>query len=139
MFLLFTKPIVEVDATRRHLQEQVSLYGDQSLVNLVDQQGYEKPVKEAYERYLAKVSVLRRTVTLLTADRIQANIPQVKYQYFDFHNECKHMRWDRISLLIDDLTQDLLRDGYVLCKSFVDAASYRPSATSTSIQTTRIP
>ncbi|KAI0274857.1 SacI homology domain-containing protein [Gloeopeniophorella convolvens] len=84
-----------VDATRRHLQEQVSLYGDQSLVNLVDQKGYEKPVKEAYERYVAK-----------------ANVPQVKYQYFDFHNECKHMRWDRISLLIDSLTEDLLRDGY---------------------------
>ncbi|KAI9444996.1 SacI homology domain-containing protein [Lactarius indigo] len=84
-----------VNATRRHLQEQVSLYGDQSLVNLVDQQGYEKPVKEAYERNLAK-----------------ADVPQVKYQYFDFHNECKHMRWDRISLLIDDLTKDLLRDGY---------------------------
>jgi hypothetical protein len=62
IFSLFTKPIVEVDATRRHLQEQVSLYGDQSLVNLVDQQGYEKPVKEAYERNLAKVSVLSRTV-----------------------------------------------------------------------------
>jgi hypothetical protein len=45
-----------VEATRRHLQEQVSLYGDQNLVNLVDQKGYEKPVKEAYERYAAKVS-----------------------------------------------------------------------------------
>ncbi|KAI0044382.1 hypothetical protein FA95DRAFT_1545168 [Auriscalpium vulgare] len=84
-----------VEATRRHLQEQVSLYGDQSLVNLVDQKGYEKPVKEAYERYVA-----------------EAKVPQVKYQYFDFHNECKHMRWDRIGLLIDSLRDDLLRDGY---------------------------
>jgi len=84
-----------VEATRRHLQEQVSLYGEQNLVNLVDQKGYEKPVKEAYERYVAK-----------------ANVPQVNYQYFDFHNECKHMRWDRISLLIDSLVDDLLRDGY---------------------------
>ncbi|KAI0281599.1 SacI homology domain-containing protein [Russula aff. rugulosa BPL654] len=84
-----------VDATRRHLQEQVALYGDQSLVNLVDQKGYEKPIKEAYEHNVEK-----------------ANISQVKYQYFDFHNECKHMRWDRISLLIDDLADDLLRDGY---------------------------
>jgi hypothetical protein len=55
--LLWTEPAVEVDATRRHLQEQVSLYGDQSLVNLVDQKGYEKPVKEAYERYVAKVNM----------------------------------------------------------------------------------
>jgi hypothetical protein len=48
-----------VAATRRHLQEQVSLYGEQSLVNLVDQKGYEKPIKEAYERYVAKVKRLR--------------------------------------------------------------------------------
>jgi len=84
-----------VDATRRHLQEQVALYGDQSLVNLVDQKGHEKPIKDAYEHYVEK-----------------ADISQVKYQYFDFHNECKRMRWDRISLLIDGLAEDLLRDGY---------------------------
>jgi hypothetical protein len=55
--LLWTELVVEVDVTRRHLQEQVSLYGDLSLVNLVDQEGYEKPIKEAYERYVAKVNV----------------------------------------------------------------------------------
>ncbi|TFY69019.1 hypothetical protein EVG20_g3317 [Dentipellis fragilis] len=84
-----------VDAVRLHLQEQTSLYGEQSLVNLVDHKGHEKPVKEAYERYVAK-----------------ANVPKVKYQYFDFHNECKHMRWDRISLLLDELKDELARDGY---------------------------
>ena len=42
---------------RIHLQEQVSLYGEQSLVNLVNQKGHEKPVKEAYERYVAQVCV----------------------------------------------------------------------------------
>ncbi|KAI0322321.1 SacI homology domain-containing protein [Amylostereum chailletii] len=84
-----------VEATRRHLQEQVALYGNSSLVNLVDQKGYEKPVKETYERYVA-----------------EARVPDVRYQYFDFHNECKHMRWDRISLLIDSLTEDLERDGF---------------------------
>jgi hypothetical protein len=57
IFLLWIEPFVKVEATRRHLQEQVSLYGDQSLVNLVDQKGYEKPVKEAYESYVAKVNI----------------------------------------------------------------------------------
>ena len=28
------------------------------------------------------------------------------------------MRWDRISLLVDDIADDLLRDGYVLWESF---------------------
>jgi hypothetical protein len=31
------------------------MYGQQSLVNLVNQHGHEKPVKEAYERYVAEV------------------------------------------------------------------------------------
>ncbi|KAJ8474491.1 hypothetical protein ONZ45_g15934 [Pleurotus djamor] len=84
-----------VDAMRAHLQEQVTLYGEQALVNLVNHKGHEKPIKEAYERYLAEL-----------------NLPKVKYEYFDFHTECKHMRWDRISLLIDRLKEDLERQGY---------------------------
>lgn len=42
---------------RAHLQEQVSLYGEQTLVNLVNHKGYEKPVKEAYEKYVAQVGI----------------------------------------------------------------------------------
>lgn len=42
---------------RAHLQEQVSLYGEQTLVNLVNHKGYEQPVKEAYEKYVAQVSI----------------------------------------------------------------------------------
>jgi len=84
-----------VNAMRSHLQEQVSLYGDQSLVNLLNQKGYEKPIKEAYERYVAQV-----------------NLPEVRYQYFDFHNECKNMRWDHISVLVERLQEDLAKQGF---------------------------
>jgi hypothetical protein len=83
------------DMMRKHLQEQVSTYGDQVLVNLVNQKGYERPVKEAYERYLAQLS-----------------LPDVRYQYFDFHNECRKMRWDRISVLIDQIKDELEQQGY---------------------------
>ncbi|KAF8446152.1 SacI homology domain-containing protein [Boletus edulis BED1] len=84
-----------VDAMRRHLHEQASIYGEQSLVNLVNQKGYEQPVKDAYERIFN-----------------QAEATDAKYQYFDFHNECKNMRWDRINILIDKMQDDLLRQGY---------------------------
>ncbi|KAF4605523.1 hypothetical protein EYR40_004309 [Pleurotus pulmonarius] len=84
-----------LDVMRLHLQEQVALYGEQALVNLINQKGHEKPVKEAYERYLSEL-----------------NLPKVKYEYFDFHTECKHMRWDRISVLIERLQEDLDRQGY---------------------------
>lgn len=84
-----------VDMIGLHLRDQVSEYGSQSLINLVNQKGYEQPVKEAYERAVSKV-----------------DLPDVKYQYFDFHNECKHMRWDRISVLIEKMQEDLVQQGY---------------------------
>ncbi|KIK71360.1 hypothetical protein GYMLUDRAFT_148807 [Collybiopsis luxurians FD-317 M1] len=83
------------DAMKLHLLEQVSTYGSQTLVNLVNHKGYEKPVKDGYERYIE-----------------QLNLSDVRYQYFDFHTECKNMRWDRISLLIDKLQVDLQKQGY---------------------------
>ncbi|KAF9535466.1 inositol/phosphatidylinositol phosphatase [Crepidotus variabilis] len=82
-------------AMAKHLVEQNKTYGRQSLVNLVNQKGHEKPVKEAYERYVAEL-----------------DLPDVKYEFFDFHGECKHMRWDRISVLIDRMKEDLEKYKY---------------------------
>ncbi|EKM83477.1 hypothetical protein AGABI1DRAFT_110130 [Agaricus bisporus var. burnettii JB137-S8] len=84
-----------VTAMQLHLQEQIEIYGEQALVNLVNQKGHEKPVKDAYERYIAKLSM-----------------PGVRYEYFDFHNECRKMRWDRISVLVEKMKDDLERHGY---------------------------
>ncbi len=41
---------------RAHLQENINLYGEQSLVNLVNHKGHERPVKEAFEKYMAEVN-----------------------------------------------------------------------------------
>ncbi|KAH9487075.1 hypothetical protein JR316_0001141 [Psilocybe cubensis] len=82
-------------AMQTHFTALTNTYGKQYLVNLVNQKGHEKPVKEAYERFVA-----------------QLDLPDVKYQYFDFHAECKNMRWDRISVLIDKLKDDIDREGY---------------------------
>ena len=40
---------------RAHLQENVNLYGQQAIVNLVNHKGHEKPVKEAFEKYIEQV------------------------------------------------------------------------------------
>ena len=42
---------------QRHFQEQLALYGEQNLVNLVNRSGHERPVKEAYENTLAQVRI----------------------------------------------------------------------------------
>lgn len=75
-----------VEAAKRHFEEQKSLYGPQFLVNLVNQSGYEKPVKEIYERVVSSL-----------ADK------QLTYVYFDFHKECSKMRWHRVQLLLQEL------------------------------------
>ena|SRR6266508_4149864 len=47
---------------------------------------------------------------------MQLDLPDVNYEYFDFHGECKNMRWDRISVLIDRMKEDL--DKYASVTSF---------------------
>ncbi|PWN48848.1 putative SAC1-recessive suppressor of secretory defect [Violaceomyces palustris] len=76
------------EATKKHFDDQVERYGDIYLVNLVNQKGYEKPVKEAYEK---AVDALGN--------------PQVHYTYYDFHHECKGMKFERVMDLISRLNQ----------------------------------
>lgn len=45
----------QIDATRRHFEEQVQIYGDTSLVSLINHKGHEKPVKEAFEQGVIQV------------------------------------------------------------------------------------
>lgn len=82
-----------LNATRTHFDQQKQLYGDVYLVNLVNQKGYELPVKEAYE---SAVHAL--------------NDSELHYVYFDFHHECRKMRWYRVKLLIDHLSKMGLKD-----------------------------
>ena len=92
---------------RAHLQDNLNLYGSQSLVNLVNHKGHEKPVKEAFEKYMTQVKCYHALHTGSPNGANQANMPKTKYEYFDFHTECKNMRWDRISVLLEKLEEDL--------------------------------
>ena len=78
------------------------MYGGNILVNLVNQKGHEKPIKVAFEELIRRLEM-----------------ESVKYVYFDFHHECSKMRWDRISLLVDLLKDDLVKQQY---NSFEDKA-----------------
>lgn len=92
-------------ACLRHLEELATLYGKQVLVDLVDQKGAEGTLEQSFKTSIHTI-----------------NFPSVKYEPFDFHAECRHMRWDRLSILIDrvSIEQDemgyflLLRDGSLI-------------------------
>ena len=75
-----------IASAKKHFDQQTELYGHNYLVNLVNQKGYELPVKRGYEN--------------LVKDLGNSNLT---YVYFDFHHECSKMRWHRVQLLIDQL------------------------------------
>ncbi|KAG0664175.1 Phosphoinositide phosphatase sac1 [Monosporozyma unispora] len=77
-----------LQSTKKHFDQQVELYGDNYLVNLVNQKGHELPVKNSYENAVD-----------------QLNNPKLHYVYFDFHHECRKMQWHRVKLLIDQLSE----------------------------------
>lgn len=78
-----------LDATKAHFDDQCRRYGNVVCVNLVNQTGYERPVKLAYENAIDNLDLTLRS--------------RVKYIYFDFHHECSKMRWDRVKLLLGHL------------------------------------
>lgn len=78
-----------VASAKKHFDEQTRLYGHNYLVNLVNQSGYELPVKQGYENLVQAL-----------------NNPDLSYIYFDFHHECSKMRWHRVQLLIDQLCDE---------------------------------
>jgi hypothetical protein len=112
-----------VDAAKAHFDEQIRLYGDNYLVNLVNDKGREKRVKEAYEQMVKLLvsSSSERTQSDKTSDekfhtvepsgRSQA-MDRLHYIYFDFHNETKGLKWHRAELLFDQLRDALEKQQY---------------------------
>lgn len=83
------------ESLKLHLDSQVNEYGTQYLINLVNQKGYELPIKNAFEKGLQGY----------TGDKVH-------YHYFDFHHECKGLRFDRVDKLVEGLDVELGEQGY---------------------------
>lgn len=64
---------------------------------LIDQRGAEDVLEKAFRDVVTRI----------------AN-QNVRYEAFDFHAECRHMRWDRLHILMDRLSHDQEQMGYFL-------------------------
>lgn len=80
------------DGFRKHVNSQLMFYGKQILVNLIDTKGGEKILGDKFESECKASSYTD---------------VHLKYVAFDFHKECSKMRWDRLSLLMDELKSSL--------------------------------
>lgn len=93
--------IPAIEAAGKHFEQQKKFYGEQYLVNLVNQSGYEKAVKDLYESVVEGL-----------------HDPALHYVYFDFHHECSKMRWHRVTLLLDELErQGLDNQGWCMVEN----------------------
>jgi hypothetical protein len=112
-----------VSAARAHFDEQIRLYGDNYLVNLVNQKGREKRVKEAYEqmvKLLASSPAEGKIQDKLSDEKFRVVEPssrrqefdRLHYIYFDFHNETKGLQWHRAQILLDQLHDALEKEQY---------------------------
>ncbi|KAH9822938.1 Phosphoinositide phosphatase SAC1 [Teratosphaeria destructans] len=110
-------------AAMAHFDEQIRLYGENYLVNLVNQKGREQRVKTAYEemiRLLQSQSMTRQEADRKTSEKFNVIEPtdqkgwydHLHYVYFDFHNETKGLKWHRAQLLLDQLKSGLEAGGY---------------------------
>ena len=112
-----------VDAAKRHFDEQIKIYGDNFLVNLVNQRGREDQVKKAYEQMVRILVsspgeatqadyVTNEKIHIVEASRRQQEYDRLHYIYFDFHNETKGLQWHRAQILLNQLLGGLERGQY---------------------------
>ncbi|KAL4730646.1 Phosphoinositide phosphatase sac1 [Fusarium chlamydosporum] len=110
-------------AAQKHFDEQIRLYGDNYLINLVNQKGREARVKESYEKMVEKLVSApreRQEADLLTEEKFTTIQPEGKHQefdrlhyvYFDYHSETKGMKMHKAYALIEKLADALEKQGY---------------------------
>lgn len=76
-------------AAGKHFDSQLLQYGRQVLVNLIDHRGAEEYLEKEFSNLIT-----------------QLNNSAIRYEAFDFHAECRKMRWDRLHILIDRLAHE---------------------------------
>lgn len=110
-------------AAQKHFDEQIRIYGDNYLVNLVNQGGREKRIKEAYEQVVHKlVSSAQEGIKgdsrtdekfhVIEPSTTQQKYDRLHYVYFDFHHETKGMQLQRAMMLVDNLHDALIAQQY---------------------------
>ncbi|KAB5578640.1 SacI homology domain-containing protein [Coniochaeta sp. 2T2.1] len=110
-------------AAQKHFDEQIRIYGDNYLVNLVNHKGREARVKQAYEQMVEMLlsapeehreadQYTDEKFHVIEPSKAQQTFDRLHYVYFDFHTETKGMQMHRAQLLVDRLEAALDKQQY---------------------------
>lgn len=130
-----------VRSAQLHFDEQIKTYGDNYLINLVNQKGRERVVKNSYEQMVENlVSSPKEHAEgdLVTDEKFhtiqgdsnnpKSEFDRLHYIYFDYHHETKGMKMHRAYALVERLADPLAQQGYF--RAAVEAAPAAPAAAS---------
>ncbi|KAH7889626.1 SacI homology domain-containing protein [Phlebopus sp. FC_14] len=88
-------PEQNMDTLKRHFKRTIAVYGPHTVVNLAEQQGKESALTNAYRSYVNRM-----------------NNNDVRYVEYDFHQETKGMKYEKISRLINEQERTFESQGY---------------------------
>ncbi|KAL9128184.1 MAG: hypothetical protein Q9217_003084 [Psora testacea] len=83
---------VNQSAFKRHFKQITSRYGDIQIVLLVDKAGGEKAIGEKYEAFVQQFN-----------EENGNSSRKIGFEWFDFHNVCRGMKFENVSLLMETL------------------------------------
>lgn len=79
-----------VDVAQKHFEKALKEYGKEVLINLIDKKGTQKKLGDEFEKVIN-----------------QLNNPLIRFIWFDFHHECRKMKWENLSKLLDKIDQEI--------------------------------
>uniref|UniRef100_A0A1B0DMC2 Uncharacterized protein n=1 Tax=Phlebotomus papatasi TaxID=29031 RepID=A0A1B0DMC2_PHLPP len=82
-------------AFEKHFTRELEIYRSICIINLIDQAGKEKIIGDAYARHTMKY-----------------NNENITYVVFDFHNFCRGMRYENVTILTDSLMNEINSMGF---------------------------
>ncbi|KAF4317462.1 hypothetical protein BBO99_00005341 [Phytophthora kernoviae] len=94
----------DVAAFQKHSYQLMSLYGRVLFVNLIDKKKEQLKLGEALAKTVADAATKDSHI-----------LAGVRLVWFDFHHECRNMKWGNLEKLIKQVDDDFLDHGY-FCK-----------------------
>ncbi|RMZ76345.1 hypothetical protein DV738_g4988, partial [Chaetothyriales sp. CBS 135597] len=101
-------------AFRRHFSELKAKYGAVQIDLLVDKHGNEVAIGQAYERTFNRLR-----------EEGDSSVHDVDFEWFDFHAECRGMKFDNVSRLVDRLRTKIDEFGETVVQDGVQQKSQR--------------
>jgi len=103
--MFWGSPETNATAFKLHFANLAARYGNIQVASLVDKHGSEFKIGEAFEKQAA---------VLNSNGGIDGKGTQLGFKWFDFHNVCRGMRFENVSILMNTLDQFMTSSGWTV-------------------------